>query len=153
MKKFIVFGKEESIFTENEVNSITEFGMDAEVEFWHPYLGFKKIRYHNLTEVHYLYNRDMILYMREWNNRPRTIPQECFHTMNADLSYSPRCAFESDLHGRGGTRAIGIMTSIVVTSSDKMYPEYMEVLEEVSEEEATKAWRNSRALDDRCLYA
>ena len=122
------------------------------MEFWHPYLGIKKAVFHNLTEVHYFFNKEFLHEMREWAGRSKQVPQECFHSVTADLSYAPRCAFESNIHGTGGHRAIPIMERLVVTQSDKLHEKYMEVLEEVSREEADKAWDMSREHDNDCLY-
>lgn len=105
MKQLIIFGKEHPIDTEIEILDESEFGMRAEIHYnIDAFVGINKIEIrNNLTEFHHLYNRnENYIILKEEDNS----------------------AFESDIHGTGGTKKVKYIDKIIITKAEKLYDEY-----------------------------
>jgi hypothetical protein len=123
MKQLIIFGKEHPIDTEIEILDDSEFGMRAEIHYdikecmkymiengvseadidlYCDRINKIEIR-NNITEFHHLYNRnDDYNILKEEDNS----------------------AFESNIHGTGGTKKVKYIDKIIITKAEKLYDEY-----------------------------
>ena len=122
MKQLIIFGKEHDINTEIEIIDESEFGMRAEIHInIEQYIKDIKDSYdsanidlyltrinkieirNNLTEFHHLFNRnENYIILKEEDDS----------------------AFESDIHGTGGTKKLKYIDKIIITKAEKLYDEY-----------------------------
>ena len=107
MEKLIIFGVEHPIDKELELDDNSEFGMDITIEYvdgFHQRDDNVDVR-QNCTEFHHLYNKKSC---DEFKDE--------FHLM---MGY--RSAFESDIHGTGGTRDVFNIKTITVRLSTELH--------------------------------
>jgi len=103
MNNLTIFGKEHPVDKEIELFDDSEFGMDCVIRYRDDidrhYTGITETR-HNCTEFHHLYN----------------IEDKQFDRLSS--------AFESDIHGTGGTKDIELIEWIQVTKATKKHETY-----------------------------
>ena len=112
-KSLIIFNVETDWFSELELKDDSEFGMDAEIFFTS---GRSEIR-HNLTEFHHRYDR-------EWNTNWRNHPEFEMGLPNHMGGMTDESAFESDIHGTGGTIPLSKVQMIVIKKATSKNEEY-----------------------------
>jgi hypothetical protein len=100
--KLTIFGRQHDSSKEIEIISDKEFGMKATIIYKKEcYDGNTEVR-NNLTEFHHLYNKDRVNELK-----------------HPELYYES--AFESDIHGSGGTKYIKRLDSITIEYDTKLH--------------------------------
>jgi len=108
--KLIIFGKEVDSTIEHEIECNTKFGLKATIKYNKDIVPTYKDKVRrNLTEFHHLYNKESV--EKCWI--------ECYGDINhienlRSVKHELSSAFESDIHGSGGTQKVIYINEISI---------------------------------------